>query len=87
MLFECSVGSTMEFLQHPYSDAELIFLLCIQSHSQKLKEARASQAPPIQTEGPPLPQGPPSQELPPPELGMWSGWLDISPPAQILQIL
>lgn len=77
----------MEFLQHPCSDAELILLPCIQSHSRKLLEGRASQAPSIQTEGAALPQGPPSQELPPPELGIWSGWLRISPPAQILQIL
>lgn len=50
-------------------------------------EARTSQAPSIQAEGAAFPQGPLSLELPPPELGMWSGWLGISPPAQILQIL
>lgn len=60
-----AVGSTVEFLQHSCSDAELIFLLCIPSHSQKLMEGRASQTPSMETEGPVLLLGPPSQKVPP----------------------
>lgn len=85
--YSVPVGSTVESLQHPCSDTEFIFLPCIQSHSRKLMEARASQAPSIQVEDPALSQGPLSPELPPPELGMCSGWLGVSPPAQILRIL
>lgn len=53
----------MEFLHYPYSDAEFIFLLCIQSQPKTGGSQSILSSLCIQTEGPALPQGPPSQEI------------------------